>query len=189
VRKGLARRSNSPVFPERYRRPSRGTLSSTLVPAPRFDSTRKLPPSTSARFLMDRSPTPHEGSCLAHRLGIPLLFEFPGLGHVERHAYQAVGGRAAVVQRARGRGSSASCPPDGSRGIPPRTPRSPPRPGAAFGRSFHDRRDGWSRNGPRGWVARRPVDRGGGCRWRRCRTPRSPGLVPRARGPRPLWRA
>ncbi len=43
---------------------SRGTVTSTLVPAPGFESTRRLPPSISALSLMDRRPTPQEKAAM-----------------------------------------------------------------------------------------------------------------------------
>jgi hypothetical protein len=87
----------------------------------------------------------------------------PGLGHIERHANEAVGSRAAVTQNACAGEDPTYAAPVGAGGIPARTSRSPPWPGAVCGRSTHGRRGGWSRIGSRGWVAPRSAARGGGC--------------------------
>jgi hypothetical protein len=74
----------------------------------------------------------------------------PGLGHIERHANEAVGSRAAVTQNACAGEDPTYAAPVGAGGIPARTSRSPPWPGAVCGRSTHGRRGGWSRIGSRG---------------------------------------
>ena len=76
----------------------------------------------------------------------------PGLDHIERHANEAVGSRAAVTQNACAGEDPTDAAPVGAGGIPARTPRSPPWPCGVCGRSINLWSSGWMVSEGLSWV-------------------------------------